>query len=170
MFEGTGQRVLVRSASAVLGCAISIGLYAAGTFGILESIRQSSGRSPESLLLVSFLLVAPVSLYIGSLAAGFLPAPGPKRSVPAAVLFSPGLWLCAAMSPVWAQRAPDMFVLAIIWVAVSWLGVLAGARLRSLRCRLPEGVCRTCGYDLTGNVSGRCPECGTPIERGGTPS
>jgi hypothetical protein len=22
--------------------------------------------------------------------------------------------------------------------------------------------CRECGYDLTGNVSGNCPECGTP--------
>ena len=24
--------------------------------------------------------------------------------------------------------------------------------------------CSTCGYDLTGNTSGRCPECGTHIE------
>ena len=24
------------------------------------------------------------------------------------------------------------------------------------------GHCRQCGYDLTGNISGRCPECGTP--------
>lgn len=23
--------------------------------------------------------------------------------------------------------------------------------------------CRKCSYDLTGNISGRCPECGTPI-------
>ena len=23
--------------------------------------------------------------------------------------------------------------------------------------------CRTCGYDLTGNTSGTCPECGTPV-------
>ncbi|MCP4246961.1 MAG: hydrogenase maturation nickel metallochaperone HypA [bacterium] len=26
-----------------------------------------------------------------------------------------------------------------------------------------KGRCRTCGYDLTGNVSGGCPECGTTI-------
>ena len=26
-------------------------------------------------------------------------------------------------------------------------------------------VCRPCGYNLTGNVSGVCPECGTPIEK-----
>lgn len=27
----------------------------------------------------------------------------------------------------------------------------------------PAGHCHQCGYDLTGNVSGICPECGTPI-------
>jgi uncharacterized RDD family membrane protein YckC len=28
----------------------------------------------------------------------------------------------------------------------------------------PDGrYCRVCGYDLTGNMSGRCPECGTEI-------
>jgi hypothetical protein len=33
---------------------------------------------------------------------------------------------------------------------------------RHRRRRLP-GFCRRCGYNLTGNVSGICPECGTPI-------
>ena len=28
----------------------------------------------------------------------------------------------------------------------------------------PPGHCQKCGYDLTGNVSGVCPECGTPIK------
>jgi hypothetical protein len=27
----------------------------------------------------------------------------------------------------------------------------------------PTGHCRTCGYDLQGNESGRCPECGTLV-------
>lgn len=31
---------------------------------------------------------------------------------------------------------------------------------RSGRKRVKLGHCQ-CGYDLTGNVSGRCPECGT---------
>jgi len=33
----------------------------------------------------------------------------------------------------------------------------------------PEGRCAGCGYDLTGNVSGICPECGTPVKREGKP-
>jgi hypothetical protein len=36
--------------------------------------------------------------------------------------------------------------------------------------RLPTGHCQKCGYNLTGNVSGVCPECGTPIEREGKPA
>ena len=30
--------------------------------------------------------------------------------------------------------------------------------------RIPPGHCRKCGYDLTGNESGICPECGEPVE------
>ena len=29
--------------------------------------------------------------------------------------------------------------------------------------RRRRGLCSTCGYDLTGNVSGTCPECGTEV-------
>ena len=40
-------------------------------------------------------------------------------------------------------------------------------RLLSGYCRRPvadhETRCRKCGYDLTGNVSGVCPECGERI-------
>jgi hypothetical protein len=31
--------------------------------------------------------------------------------------------------------------------------------------RIPPHCCQTCAYDLTGNVSGVCPECGERIER-----
>jgi hypothetical protein len=36
---------------------------------------------------------------------------------------------------------------------------------RSLR-RPPPGFCRRCDYDLRGNTSGLCPECGEPIASG----
>jgi hypothetical protein len=29
----------------------------------------------------------------------------------------------------------------------------------------PPGLCHCCSYNLTGNVSGICPECGTPIKQ-----
>jgi hypothetical protein len=32
--------------------------------------------------------------------------------------------------------------------------------------RIPPGDCRKCGYNLTGNASGRCPECGEAVPRG----
>ena len=31
-------------------------------------------------------------------------------------------------------------------------------------CRMPPGHC-PCGYDLTGNVSGTCPECGHEVKQ-----
>ena len=30
--------------------------------------------------------------------------------------------------------------------------------------RIPPGHCLKCGYNLTGNISGVCPECGEPIK------
>lgn len=33
--------------------------------------------------------------------------------------------------------------------------------------RMPPGNCQNCGYDLMGNVSGRCPECGMVAKREG---
>lgn len=35
------------------------------------------------------------------------------------------------------------------------------------RCCIPRGHCQHCGYDLTGNVSGVCPECRTAVTREG---
>ncbi len=32
--------------------------------------------------------------------------------------------------------------------------------------RRARGQCQKCGYDLTGNVSGRCPECGEVVAGG----
>ena len=35
------------------------------------------------------------------------------------------------------------------------------------RRRIPPGHCQTCGYNLTGNLSGICPECGEPCDTDG---
>jgi hypothetical protein len=59
--------------------------------------------------------------------------------------------ISVAVFPVWATT----FVLAAVTVVV-WR--------RDVR-RVPVGLCVCCGYDLTGNVSGRCPECGTAVAK-----
>ena len=49
---------------------------------------------------------------------------------------------------------------AVLVLAVLISGGARGARRRRWRGRRDVGVCVRCGYDLTGNVSCVCPECG----------
>ena len=58
-----------------------------------------------------------------------------------------GTGMTAVTLPLWIP-------LALLAVPTAWLWLLD-------RRRPAPGKCR-CGYDLTGNTSGRCPECGTP--------
>lgn len=60
----------------------------------------------------------------------------------------------------WPPASP--FIPVLTWVIML---VLAGATVYAWwpkRSVLP-GHCRVCDYNLTGNVSGRCPECGTEL-------
>ena len=50
------------------------------------------------------------------------------------------------------------FVLFAAYPTIAWIR----GPVRRWR-RRQRSLCLTCGYDLTGNVSGVCPECGTPI-------
>ena len=52
--------------------------------------------------------------------------------------------------PIWIP-----FLLLLVPTALLWW--------HDRRYRFPSGHCNKCGYDLTGNVSGRCPEGGTEI-------
>lgn len=52
------------------------------------------------------------------------------------------------------------------WIACMATAVLPmGVILIRIRRRHPDskGRCPSCNYDLTGNTSGVCPECGTPV-------
>jgi hypothetical protein len=76
-------------------------------------------------------------------------------------IIRPGWQIGVAVSLVYALPV------AIIAVAAyAWLTRLLGPRaVREIPC--PKcgyvGHCRNCGYNLTGNVSGVCPECGERI-------
>ena len=55
----------------------------------------------------------------------------------------------------------------VLWAVAIWLGLLCAVRavamwLRETRrgYRAWDGRCEECGYDLRGDLSGGCPECG----------
>jgi hypothetical protein len=49
-----------------------------------------------------------------------------------------------------------------LWIPAFLLTTLAALLFWRDRRRKPPGHCRFCGYNLTANVSGICPECGVP--------
>ena len=62
----------------------------------------------------------------------------------------------------WYRSTPYHAVSAPLWLPLL-LVALPTAFLWYLDRRLPRGHCQACGYDLTGNVSGVCPECGEKV-------
>ena len=51
------------------------------------------------------------------------------------------------------------------WAPMLILGIPTAVLWWSKRRAVRAGHCEKCGYDLTGNVTGRCPECGEGIRR-----
>jgi len=81
------------------------------------------------------------------------------------VLFTTGLEYGSSASPE-TKGLGTIFIglpLCALGLLVLITGVVHAAMYRSKTSQLP-GHCRRCGYNLTGNVSGRCPECGTEID------
>jgi len=67
----------------------------------------------------------------------------------------------------WWDLAMPMWAIAILTGVVPGLCACAFVRLRH---RLPTSQCLSCGYSLTGNTSGTCPECGSTIPQASRPA
>jgi hypothetical protein len=52
------------------------------------------------------------------------------------------------------------------WTLLAVVATPTGVLWLVDRRRIPPGHCQHCGYDLTGNISGRCPECGEVVRAG----
>ena len=58
---------------------------------------------------------------------------------------------------------------AAIWITAVGVGLFVGWRTyrKNTLVEPTEPRCAKCGYNLTGNVSRRCPECGQPVKLDG---
>jgi hypothetical protein len=76
-----------------------------------------------------------------------------------------GVWLLGQFAASYAPRAwrtaAFIAVVAAVDLPLYWLG----RRIQRAGERLRAGLCMYCGYDLTANVSGVCPECGNAALR-----
>jgi hypothetical protein len=58
----------------------------------------------------------------------------------------------------------ESLIPVVFWIAFGLVVVIQAivkdSKRRGRESRRLNGFCPTCGYDLTGNVSGTCPECG----------
>lgn len=74
---------------------------------------------------------------------------------------------CIALLITGGPSAGSTYYLTVL-AANAVIYPLLGALLAlSVRQPNPPGACRRCAYDLTGNVSGVCPECGNRIPKQG---
>ena len=64
--------------------------------------------------------------------------------------------------PASRSEAIGMLIWYGVLLAIASLVHVVTETRRPPHPRFPPGHCQTCGYSLTGNVSGRCPECGKP--------
>ena len=91
----------------------------------------------------------------GQLQWGAWPSGWCARTLPIAIAAErPGVWYSTMTGLIDIWRA---LLLLSVPTTVSWC-----VHLRQRRRPAP-GHCQNCGYNLTGNVSGRCPECGSTI-------
>jgi len=51
-----------------------------------------------------------------------------------------------------------------LWIPFVIVAICTTLLWWAARRPVPPGHCKECGYDLTANVSGRCPECGTATD------
>jgi hypothetical protein len=81
------------------------------------------------------------------------------------IIYGPAALIALAAPLLLGMFDEDMAVVGSFFLvaAVIWAGCLVAILLLDERTRVRPGLCAACGYDLTANVSGRCPECGTRI-------
>ncbi|HNO80350.1 MAG TPA: hypothetical protein PKN33_20060 [Phycisphaerae bacterium] len=108
-----------------------------------REIKHSVGASLLSALLTWFLtIVFGVLVFAAYYKFTFLIGPSPFYS-----LIAPALFL-------------EIVIIFLLLLPI-WLAVIVFRRSRYKNIVTNNEICAQCGYDLTGNESGVCPECGS---------
>lgn len=108
--------------------------------------------------------VGSVSVYLGESGIGV----GPLRYYERLTAFYRGWpdgWEWMVLMPRFQRTGPVWVLIPFIWLLplVYIPTMYLWDRDLTARRRTRLGQCLKCGYDLSGNVSGVCPECGEPI-------
>ncbi len=74
------------------------------------------------------------------------------------LLQGPVKWHGRVDAAIWITAGGVLLAVALVQGMSRWF-----TRVRAIE-RQAQNRCQGCGYDLTGNVSGVCPECGTAVQ------
>jgi len=75
----------------------------------------------------------------------------------------PLTWLCLPYGQSIVSGYQHRFIRVPLWMPFLAFMILTAILWHRERRMPPRGHCLKCGYDLTGNESGRCPECGEEV-------
>ena len=132
--------------------ALTIDLTAIVAIWLGSAVRRASQRAMKwALALVIYYLVLSAALLATVLSRHVATLRISGRSISEEEI----PWLVACM------------VAVFLWSLVNGLFLRQALQEETREARRRSGFCVTCGYDLTGNTTGRCPECGAPIQNGG---
>jgi uncharacterized membrane protein YbjE (DUF340 family) len=147
--------------------ALTLHLAACGVIGYFAEWRQPDGDLRWTWTLTY------MGIPLGCLFVGLLQRRA--RWTIACAFVAPLVWLVGYALRWEGDPRRDIFVaVGVVAVAVPTIFLSAVAGIVAIAIVGPADVpmsksayprCVGCGYNLTGNVSGRCPECGSHIER-----
>lgn len=135
------------------------------TFAAMGSFHVwASRRTPARLARVRVLMLAPLAGVMPFLGARVCTLMIAGRSASCPFTWAPKPdWMYSGVFDVGQLALTALAIVCVVFAIFTGLPV--AARLA------PTGSsCGACGYDLKGNVSGTCPECGRPVGRAKTGS
>lgn len=120
-----------------VGLVSALLLYILQVVAIIEPLRSASGHSPESYLGVAFMVMLPLSLFVGSGITGYFGSRHIKTKL-GFLLISPGLYFSTVLAVITVMKAGEMIPwftewllqLEVYWFFVSWAGVGVGHFIR----------------------------------------